>query len=191
MTRHHHLAELQLAIMQILWDRGGATVAEVRQALQPERDLAHTTVGTMLAKLEEGGRATHRSDGRVNIYRPLIEREQVARSMVSDLAERLFGGDVTEMFCHLLDGTGWLRGQRDNPPRQGTYPTVAWSPGETVVDVYRVPLASDAPLGEALIEVGMYDPLDGQRLPVLGRDADPEQRRVLLRNLIQVQRMEP
>lgn len=105
MTTRHHLAELQLAIMQILWDRGEATVAEVRQALQPERDLAHTTVGTMLAKLEEAGRVAHRSDHRVNVYRPLIEREQVTRSMVSDLAERLFGGDLTEMFCHLLDST--------------------------------------------------------------------------------------
>lgn len=105
MTQQHHLAELQLAIMQVLWDRGEATVAEVRKSLQPDRELAHTTVGTMLAKLEEAGRATHRSDGRVNIYRPLIEREQVTRSMVSDLAERLFDGDVTEMFCHLLDTT--------------------------------------------------------------------------------------
>lgn len=105
MTQQHHLAELQLAIMQILWDRGEATVAEVRKALQPERELAHTTVGTMLAKLEEAGRVSHRSDGRVNIYRPLIEREQVTKTMVSDLAERLFGGDVTEMFCHLLDTT--------------------------------------------------------------------------------------
>mgnify|MGYP000591480308 CR=1 FL=1 len=46
-------------------------------------------------------------------------------------------------------------------------------------------------LGQALLEVGMYDPVDGQRLPVLGLDADPEQRRILLRNLIHVQRMEP
>ncbi len=103
MARHHQLAELQLAIMQVLWDRGEATVAEVRQALEPERKLAHTTVGTMLAKLEESHRVTHTSDGRVNIYRPLLKRDEVTRSMVSDLAERLFAGDVTEMFCHLLD----------------------------------------------------------------------------------------
>ncbi len=103
MARHHHLAELQLAIMQVLWDRGEATVAEVRQALEPQRKLAHTTVGTMLAKLEEAHRVTHKSDGRMNFYRPLLERDEVTRSMVSDLAERLFAGDVTEMFCHLLD----------------------------------------------------------------------------------------
>lgn len=103
MSRQHHLAELQLAIMQVLWERGEATVAEVRIALEPDRKLAHTTVGTMLAKLEEAGRVAHRGEGRQNIYRPLIARDEVTRSMVSDLAERLFGGDVTEMLCHLLD----------------------------------------------------------------------------------------
>ena len=104
MAEKHHLAELQLAIMQVLWDRGEATVAEVRQALCELRPLAHTTVGTMLAKMEKKGQVTHRSDGRVNVYRPSVGRERVSRSMVSDLARRLFAGDVTEMVSHLLDG---------------------------------------------------------------------------------------
>lgn len=98
------LAELQLAIMQVLWDKDEATVAEVRESLKPDRDLAHTTVGTMLSKLEASGHVSHRVEGRVNVYRPLIEREQVNRSMVTDLAQRLFRGDVTDLMCHLLDG---------------------------------------------------------------------------------------
>lgn len=104
MVKKHRLADLQLAIMHVLWERGSATVAEVRAALQPERDLAHTTVGTMLAKMEDNGQVRHRNDGRVNIYRPAIRRDQVSKSMVNDLADRLFGGDVKEMVCHLLDG---------------------------------------------------------------------------------------
>ena len=103
MSNKHRLAALQLAIMRVLWDRREATVGEVRDALAPGRILAYTTVGTMLAKMEEKGQVTHRSDGRVNIYRPTIKREQVSRLMVSDLAERLFEGDVTQMMCHLLD----------------------------------------------------------------------------------------
>jgi hypothetical protein len=95
------------------------------------------------------------------------------------------------VFAHLLDGTGWLRGQQDNPPRQGTFPTSAWRPGEAVTDAYRIPLAPDVPSGEALIEVGMYDPVDGGRLPVRGLDADPEQRRILLRNVVRVRRTAP
>ncbi len=104
MAKKHRLAELQLAIMHVLWQRGSATVAEVRSSLQPERVLAHTTVGTMLAKMEENGQVKHRSDGRVNIYRPAIRQDQVSKSMVNDLADRLFGGDVKQMVCHLLDG---------------------------------------------------------------------------------------
>jgi predicted transcriptional regulator len=104
MSDRHHLASLQLAIMQVLWERKKATVAEVRQALQATRPLAYTTVATMLSKMEQNGQVTHRNVGRVLVYRPAVRREQVSRSMVSDLADRLFCGDVTEMVTHLLDG---------------------------------------------------------------------------------------
>lgn len=97
------LADLQLAIMHVLWDKGEATVAEVRDALAADRPLAYTTIGTMLTKMEAKGHVAHRVDGRVNIYQPLIPRETVSRSMISDLASRLSRGDVTELVCHLLD----------------------------------------------------------------------------------------
>ncbi len=45
----------------------------------------------------------HRAEGKVNIYRPAVQKEKVRRSMVSDLASRLFAGDLTEMVSHLLD----------------------------------------------------------------------------------------
>ena len=97
------LAELQLAIMDVLWDRGEATVGEVRDALNKTRSLAYTTVGTMLMKMERRDFVKKRQgDGRAHVFRPLIKREEVTRSMVSDLATRLFAGDVSEMFCHLL-----------------------------------------------------------------------------------------
>lgn len=103
MMRKYQLAELQLAIMQVLWKQKKATVAEVRKALAPSRVLAHTTVGTMLSKMEEKGHVRHRNDGRVNVYRPAIRQDQVSQTMVSDLAERLFGGNIKQMVCHLLD----------------------------------------------------------------------------------------
>ncbi|MEZ5945098.1 MAG: BlaI/MecI/CopY family transcriptional regulator [Planctomycetaceae bacterium] len=104
MSRRHHLAELQLAIMQVLWDRGESTVSDVRDALNASRPLAYTTVGTMLSKMEANGQVAHRSDGRVNIYYPLLERNEVSRSMLTDLTERLFRGDVSDLLCTLLDG---------------------------------------------------------------------------------------
>lgn len=100
--RRVKLAELQLAIMHILWDREEASVSDVREQLGPERPLAHTTIATMLSKMEVQGYVAHRSEGRANIYRPTIRREDVSRTMVSDLASRLFQGDVTQMVAHLL-----------------------------------------------------------------------------------------
>jgi len=99
----HRLADLQLAIMQVLWDRGEATVSEVQKVLEPSRPLAYTTVGTMLSKLEASGHVTHRVEQRVNVYRANLPRETVSRSMVSDLAQRLCAGDITQLVCHLLD----------------------------------------------------------------------------------------
>ncbi len=103
MAKKYQLAELQLAIMHVLWERGEATVSDTREALKPGRALAHTTVGTMLAKMEEKGYVRHRTDSRVNVYRAAIRQDQVKKSMVTDLADRLFQGDVTQMVCHLLD----------------------------------------------------------------------------------------
>jgi len=103
LTRKHHLADLQLAIMQVIWKRGEATVAEVQQDLAPRRDLAYTTVATMLKKMEHKGVVAHRANGRTFVYRPLIHRNQVRGSMVGDLVERLFAGDAAELVCHLLE----------------------------------------------------------------------------------------
>ncbi len=103
MAKRVGLAELQLAIMNVLWDMSEATVAQVREALEgADRSLAHTTVATMLSRMETEGHVEHRSDGRANVYRPVLQKEDVSRSMVSDLASRLFHGDVTEMVAHLL-----------------------------------------------------------------------------------------
>jgi len=101
---NHQLATLQLAIMRVLWKRGEATVADVREDLHDDRPLAYTTIATMLAKMERKGYVAHRIEGRAHIYRPAIDQEKVSRSMVTDLADRLFAGDVTQMVAHLLAG---------------------------------------------------------------------------------------
>ncbi|MBN1582964.1 MAG: glycosyltransferase family 39 protein [Anaerolineae bacterium] len=68
------------------------------------------------------------------------------------------------VFTHLLDQHEQVRGQKDNTPVNGTYPTTLWIPGEIVVDEYDIPVAADAAAGEYAIEVGMYDLKTMQRL---------------------------
>jgi len=102
MDTSHHLEDLQLAIMRILWSRGEATVADVHEALEAERGLALTTIATMLTKMEKKGVVDHRAEGRKFIYRPLVSEDQVRLSMVTDLTSQLFRGDVTALVNHLL-----------------------------------------------------------------------------------------
>ncbi len=97
------LGDLQLAILRELWERGEATVASVHEALRPERGLAPTTIATMLSKMEKRGLVTHRVDGRQFVYRAVVRQDDVERSMVSDLVERLFEGDPAALVNHLLD----------------------------------------------------------------------------------------
>ena len=98
------LGDLQLAIMRVLWGEreGEASAADVHRALWDERGLAPTTIATMLVKMEKKGVVTHRAEGRRYVYRPTVTESDVTRSMVGQLAERLFQGDVHALVSHLL-----------------------------------------------------------------------------------------
>lgn len=103
MSKVKSLGDLQLAIMQVLWTEGEATVSEVHQALFEERRLAPTTIATMLRKMEQKGVVAHRPEGRQFVYRAAIDRSEVHRSMVSDLVKRLFAGDPRALVSHLVE----------------------------------------------------------------------------------------
>ena len=100
--RDAHLSDLQLAVMRALWRRGSANTAEVVAELGPKRDLAHTTVATLLTRLEKRGLLEARRDGRTLVYTPLISEPDVRRSMVADLVASLFKGDPKALLAHLV-----------------------------------------------------------------------------------------
>jgi predicted transcriptional regulator len=98
----HQLTELQIGLLRVLWDRGEATVAEICDALRPSRALAPTTVATLLSRLERRGVVRHRTVSRQFIYAAAVSESEVRQSMVSELTEQLFDGDVAELVSHLL-----------------------------------------------------------------------------------------
>ena len=98
----YRLGNLQLRIMQVLWNEGEATVAEVQKRLEGE-PLAYTTVATMLRKMEDRRLITHREEGRRFIYEPAVREEDVARSMAGDLVDRLFSGSLADAVSHLIE----------------------------------------------------------------------------------------
>ena len=94
-------------------------------------------------------------------------------------ARRDVGRDYT-VFTHLIDSDDQIWAQKDNPPGGGDYPTSFWDPGELIRDDYDIPLPSDTPLGEYVVEVGLYLPSTGERLPVLDYAGQVVDDRVLL-----------
>ena len=109
----HRLGDLQLRILQSLWDRPDSSVAEVHAELKPERDLAYTTVAPMLRKMETRGLVAHREEGRSFLYRALVAAEEVSRSVGQHLVDRLSSGSLTEAVSHLLTSREVSRDELD------------------------------------------------------------------------------
>jgi len=98
------LSELQLALMRVLWTRGRASTAEVAEAMrEQQRPLAHTTVATLLSRLEKRGLLASERDGRALVYRAAVSEPEVQRSMVSGLLSTLFGGRPEALLSHLVE----------------------------------------------------------------------------------------
>jgi BlaI family transcriptional regulator, penicillinase repressor len=95
------LFDRELEVMQVLWERGSATVNEVRDALPDE--MARTTVLTVLRRIEEKGFVRHEDEGgRTHRYFALIQPQQVQESALNRLTRRLFGDSPGLLLTHLL-----------------------------------------------------------------------------------------
>jgi predicted transcriptional regulator len=90
----------ELDVMAVLWERGKATVAEVRDALEDQ--LAYTTVLTVLRTLEEKGHVGHEEAGKAYRYFPLVERQAAGSSAVGRLVDKLFRGSPALLLTHLV-----------------------------------------------------------------------------------------
>ncbi len=104
MPDRQHLTELQIAILRLLWQQGEMTVAQIWEQLYSSRKLAQTTVATIVARLQRRRILARRTRDRQFVYRPLLTEADIQHSMVSELTERLFAGDVTALVSHLLSG---------------------------------------------------------------------------------------
>lgn len=96
------LGRLELQIMNVVWDRGKATVHDVKNALS-RRKSAYSTILTMMRKLEAKGYLEHEVDGRTYVYRPLISQQDVRHGVLGDLVERLFEGSTSLLLTSLVE----------------------------------------------------------------------------------------
>lgn len=97
------LTDAELRVMQVLWDKGRATVGDVAAALAPHAALAYTTVLTMLRILESKGYARRAKEGRAHVYEASVNREQARTSAVRHLLSRLFDGSPELLMLKVME----------------------------------------------------------------------------------------
>ena len=100
------LTEAELRIMNVLWDRGSATVHEVLRSLPEKPDLAYNSVLTIIRILEKKGYAKHVKDQRAHVYLPQVDRKDATRFEVRHLVSRFFGNSREQLVLNVLEESG-------------------------------------------------------------------------------------
>lgn len=97
------LAQHQREVMDVVWEMGEATVHQVRDRINEHKNLAYTTILSVMQKLESEGWLKHRAEKRTYVYKPTVSREQAGARSIGQLIDSVFGGKPQLMFEHLLD----------------------------------------------------------------------------------------
>jgi BlaI family transcriptional regulator, penicillinase repressor len=96
------MGRVQLKIMQVLWQRGRANAREITETLSRAEPIAHSTVQTLLRKLEAKGAIAHDVEDRTFVFYPQVQEDKVKRGAVHDLVNRVFDSSVAELVSYLL-----------------------------------------------------------------------------------------
>jgi predicted transcriptional regulator len=84
------LTEAELRLMEVLWVKGPSSVQQVVDALPDDAPLAYNSVLTTIRILEKKGYVEHEKDGRAHIFKPVVARQEAARSEIRNLVRRMF-----------------------------------------------------------------------------------------------------
>lgn len=99
------LTETELELMNILWKRGEGSVHDVLERLPPDRNLAYTSVSTILRILEQKKFLESRKEGRGHIYVPRVSKQQYEGTSLQHLVKKVFDGTPSSMVRRLLETT--------------------------------------------------------------------------------------
>ena len=98
------LTQRELEVMHVFWRRGESTVADARDDLAARgRDLAYTTVATLVRILTEKGFLTQTHEERPFRFQPVRSFDDVSGSLLGDLVERVFGGSREKLLVRLME----------------------------------------------------------------------------------------
>lgn len=98
-----HLTDAELRLMDVVWDKGRATVSEVVEAAAGDPPLAYSTVLTTLRILENKGYLLHTKEGRAFVYRPVVARHEAQESAIKHLLRRFFSDSPELLLLNLVE----------------------------------------------------------------------------------------
>ena len=114
MAASRKISDAEWDVMEILWETGACTAADVIALLAPTHDWSHRTVRTLLARLVEKSALEYDVDGPRYIYRPAVRREQCVRQESRLFAEKIFRGDVGTLLAHFVTDAALSADEIDN-----------------------------------------------------------------------------
>ena len=97
------LGRLEAAVLNVLWERGEATVAEVLDGLPRGRERHYNTCSTVLTRLAKRKLVAHETRGRVHVYRALVSRDELGRAYLDSVRRDVFGGSLRGLVSALVD----------------------------------------------------------------------------------------
>jgi predicted transcriptional regulator len=112
-----HPTDVELEILRVLWDRGPSSLGDVCEALRRERDVATTTVATMLRVMLDKRLVQRKPAGRGHLWSAAVTQAAAARSMVGKLVDGIFNGSASRLVAHLVEA-GELTADELNELRQ-------------------------------------------------------------------------
>ena len=97
------LTDAELRLMQVLWERGPSTAADIAEALPRRSRVTGSSVRTILRILEDKGYVRRRKEGRAFVYQPAVARGEVRRNVVRYLVERFFNASPELLVLNVLE----------------------------------------------------------------------------------------
>ncbi len=98
-----HPTDVELQILRVLWERGPSSLGDVCEALRRERDVATTTVATMLRIMLDKGLVQRKPAARGHLWSAAVTQTAAARSMVGKLVDGVFNGSASRLVAHLVE----------------------------------------------------------------------------------------
>ncbi|NKB32123.1 MAG: BlaI/MecI/CopY family transcriptional regulator [Pseudomonadales bacterium] len=100
------LTRAQREVMEVIWDAGEASVADVTKSINEQRPIARNTIRTLMERMEEKGWLQHQVSGRTYIYSATVPREESLGQRVVDMVDKACGGNPEKLVMALMQYRG-------------------------------------------------------------------------------------